>query len=335
MESDPELIVKELMHLDMPLSVVELQYAEESAKKIPWTPNEFPFAPYIFYKRQNSLTYLYYDPRGVEWQKSEAAKYSDPSKAISEIDGHFSKIEKIIKGERALRRDELAGFLKTVREFWQWLDYMWWAIEAAEEKGEPYDALMAARKRTEYFIPGIIAVLRNTAKALYPEKAEYADLILLSEIEDDAVPGIDVLKSRAASCAYTDHKLWGSWDEIVGKYGLKIADDNGGGNGLRGSTAYPGTAKGKVRIVATREDVAAFRTGEIIVSSTTTPDFMPAIAKAAAIISEHGGVICHAAIVSRELKIPCVVGVRGATKALKTGDIVEVDAAAGTVSIAG
>ncbi len=55
--------------------------------------------------------------------------------------------------------------------------------------------------------------------------------------------------------------------------------------------------------------------------------------KAAAIISEHGGAICHAAITSRELKTPCIVGVKGATKILKDGDLVEVDADNGVVRI--
>jgi pyruvate,water dikinase len=81
--------------------------------------------------------------------------------------------------------------------------------------------------------------------------------------------------------------------------------------------------------------MANFLEGEILLSSTTTPDYLPAMKKAGAIISEHGGVICHAAITSRELKIPCVVGVNGAVKKLKDGDMVEVDADSGVVRILG
>jgi pyruvate,water dikinase len=65
----------------------------------------------------------------------------------------------------------------------------------------------------------------------------------------------------------------------------------------------------------------------------TTPDFVPAMRKAVAIITDEGGITCHAAIVSRELGKPCIIGTKIATKALKDGDVVEVDADNGVVRI--
>ena len=100
-----------------------------------------------------------------------------------------------------------------------------------------------------------------------------------------------------------------------------------------GQVAYPGKVKGKVKIVKKREDMADFKEGDVLVSSTTTPDFLPAMKKAGAIVSEHGGAICHASITSRELKKTCVVGVKGATRILKDGDFVEVDGDLGIVKI--
>jgi pyruvate, water dikinase len=76
-----------------------------------------------------------------------------------------------------------------------------------------------------------------------------------------------------------------------------------------------------------------FVAGYLFVSPATTPDLLPIMKKCSAIVSEQGGVICHASITSRELKIPCVVGVKGATKVLKDGDLVEVDADNGVVRI--
>ena len=63
----------------------------------------------------------------------------------------------------------------------------------------------------------------------------------------------------------------------------------------------------------------------------TTPDFVPAMRRAAAIVTDEGGVTCHAAIIARELKKPCVVGTKHATQIFKDGDMVEVDANAGIV----
>ena len=71
--------------------------------------------------------------------------------------------------------------------------------------------------------------------------------------------------------------------------------------------------------------------GDILVAIATTPAIVPAMKKAAAIVTDEGGLTCHASIVSRELEIPCVVGTRVVTKTVKDGDLVEVDATKGIV----
>ena len=71
--------------------------------------------------------------------------------------------------------------------------------------------------------------------------------------------------------------------------------------------------------------------GDILVAPMTSPDFITAMRKASAVVTNEGGMTCHAAIVSRELKIPCIVATRIATKVLKDGDIIEVDATKGIV----
>ena len=92
-----------------------------------------------------------------------------------------------------------------------------------------------------------------------------------------------------------------------------------------------GKAKGKVRIVRSPADMAKFQKGDILVAISTNPDIVPIMKKAAAIVTEQGGVTSHAAIVSRELNIPCVIGTRIATKVLEDGEEVEVDATKGMV----
>lgn len=98
-----------------------------------------------------------------------------------------------------------------------------------------------------------------------------------------------------------------------------------------GNVAYPGYAKGKVRIVKTDKDNANFIRGEILVSIITTPNLTPSMEKAAAIITDEGGITCHAAIFAREMKKPCIIGTKVATKVFKDGDLVEVDAERGIV----
>lgn len=107
---------------------------------------------------------------------------------------------------------------------------------------------------------------------------------------------------------------------------------------LRGRVAMTGSARGKVRLIRhDRRDIsrriAAFRPGEILVTEMTRPDTVLACRKAAAIVTDEGGLACHAAIISRELGIPCVVGTGNATQVLKDGDLVEVDAENGIVKV--
>ena len=102
---------------------------------------------------------------------------------------------------------------------------------------------------------------------------------------------------------------------------------------LNGSCACPGRVKGIVKIVNLTKEIDKVNKGDILVSVMTTPDLVPAMKKAAAIVTDMGGLTCHAAIVSRELNIPCVVGTRIATKILKDGMFVEVDATHSNVKI--
>ncbi len=102
---------------------------------------------------------------------------------------------------------------------------------------------------------------------------------------------------------------------------------------LKGTTAYYGKVTGTARIVLVKADVSKIHDGEILVSSATNPDLILAMKKAAGIVTDTGGIISHAAIVSRELKKPCVVGTQFATKAISDGDLVELDADKGIVTI--
>ncbi|MFH1663774.1 MAG: PEP-utilizing enzyme [archaeon] len=100
---------------------------------------------------------------------------------------------------------------------------------------------------------------------------------------------------------------------------------------LKGSTAVPGFVKGKVKIVNHPNEIYKMNQGDVMVSHSTNPNLVPAMKKAGAIITDVGGVTCHAAIVSRELNIPCVIGTKQATRILKDGETVEVDASRGII----
>ena len=100
---------------------------------------------------------------------------------------------------------------------------------------------------------------------------------------------------------------------------------------VKGIGVSPGQASGKVKVILNVKDISRFQKGEILVTEMTTPDWVPAMRIASAVVTNLGGKTCHAAIVSRELGVPCIVGTEKATKVLKDGDVVTVDGQRGLV----
>ena len=100
---------------------------------------------------------------------------------------------------------------------------------------------------------------------------------------------------------------------------------------LEGLSASPGVGTGTVKIVNEREELSKVEKGDVLVARMTSPDMVPAMERAAAIVTDEGGSTCHAAIVSRELGIPCVVGTEKATEVLKESSTITVDGSNGKI----
>ena len=144
--------------------------------------------------------------------------------------------------------------------------------------------------------------------------------ILYSElIEKDGLPDIEAMMFTGEDYK-TLHRAF-------------LASRRGAAEDLHGLTASTGKVSGRVRICKSLESIRDFKEGDVLVASMTRPEFVPAMKKAAAIVTDEGGITCHAAIVSRELGIPCIIGTKMATRVLKDGDIVEVNANHGLVRV--
>ena len=100
---------------------------------------------------------------------------------------------------------------------------------------------------------------------------------------------------------------------------------------LKGDPASPGISTGFVRLINSEKQIGQVNSGDVLVTSMTTPDFVPAMKKVKAIVTDKGGQTSHAAIVSRELGVPCVVGTQKATQVLKNGQLVTVNGKTGEV----
>ncbi len=102
---------------------------------------------------------------------------------------------------------------------------------------------------------------------------------------------------------------------------------------IAGSIGFPGKATGRVVNIRKIEEANNVKEGDVIVASMTDPRYVQAMKKAVAFVTDEGGVLCHASIVAREMKKPCIIGTKIATQVLKDGDLVEVDADKGIVKI--
>lgn len=118
-------------------------------------------------------------------------------------------------------------------------------------------------------------------------------------------------------------------DEVFEKYGIELLDRvivNDIEISVKGMVAYKGVAQGKVVVLRSVEDLERVTKESIIVATMTLPDYMSALRIARGIVTDEGGITCHAAIVARELKKPCIVGTHTATQVFKEGDTIRIDA---------
>jgi len=145
-------------------------------------------------------------------------------------------------------------------------------------------------------------------------------------------PNVEELEKRYTWCLmWNDRDYKFSYDKELAEEIQALKDEDVSGDRVSGQVAFRGNVRGTVCIVNDREDMRKFKEGDVLVSNATNPTLMSVISICSGIVTDEGGLMCHASIVSRELKKPCVVGTKVATKVFKDGDMVEVDADNGVV----
>lgn len=178
---------------------------------------------------------------------------------------------------------------------------------------------------------------------LHPEKnCTLSEIVNITndEIEkiliDNKYPSRLELKKRLGKDLYTEYFKNGqvrfTFDNRLVQAIEKSLNNHGGNNHeIKGFIANKGKIQGKVVVIKSNDDLKKVMQNNIMVAVVTSPAYTPYMKKCSAIITDEGGITCHAAIVSRELGIPCIIGTKIATKVLKDGDLVEVDTEKGIV----
>jgi phosphoenolpyruvate synthase/pyruvate phosphate dikinase len=200
--------------------------------------------------------------------------------------------------------------------------------------------------RTEVYVRTLYEASSLLTEAARRVGLSYQDALycsideLLAALLSERPIAVHELNRRKAGMAYVmvDRKL----QCFFGEDAIRLAEEAGvtevsvlHREALTGAIANMGIARGVVKVVHDISELGKVEEGDVLVASMTIPEFVPAMEKAAAFVTDEGGITCHAAIVSRELDIPCIIGVEIASRTLHDGDFVEVDANNGVIRVLG
>lgn len=220
-----------------------------------------------------------------------------------------------------LNHYKLSFFLRNLLEISD--DFTWWQDER--------------KKSTYQNIHLGTMILGEMARRLdiSSESTKYLLPAEVGEMFTKKIPSAAELSRRQKGCAFVAweggyYVCTGGEMEILRKRMFKDKQEDNIID-IRGLTASVGIAKGPVCIIKSAEQINKVKTGDVLVAVMTRPDYIAGMKKAAAIVTNEGGITCHAAIVSRELGIPCIIGTKIATQVFKDGDMVEVNANHGVV----
>jgi phosphohistidine swiveling domain-containing protein len=230
----------------------------------------------------------------------------------------LKELQEKIEKELNLKENEITYF-KAARDF-------------SFSKSYRYDTLL-------FTFSILDAFLGEIAKRTHLEKADLRVMSLeevMKTIRGEEAVAKEDLKKRKKKCAGIVNgddiqSLGGEKAKAYEESHAKAEELNKNRTRIHGNVAYMGIVSGAVKIVNSAKDCEKVNEGDILVSIQTIPDLLPAMEKAAAFVTDVGGITSHAAIIAREFKKPCIIGTKIATKLLKDGDLVEVDAENGWV----
>src|SRR3989344_878345 len=325
---------------DFTLATIEVWWRAEAVNPKIWTTKQQPFLPYIIFEYTGKVIQGFYNQQGIRWVEQllidEALRTGSFSYIEIPFRKVFEKIKNIYENEPILSHKELVEFLQAYESMWTWFEAVWWGWESSlfdlykDKLGEQFSSLMKLRKETERFVPGSEATIRKSLEKLYPALGDLVAVLQIKEIENNTPPSLEILRQRASGYFFTNNELYvgASRSFVEEKFNIQFEEINVKADlkEFKGQSAFKGIVRGVAKVLYGVREIDKIKSGDIIVAPMTLPDFLPAMKRAAAFVTDEGGVVCHAAIMARELQKPCIVATKIATKALKDGDEIEVDA---------
>lgn len=302
------------------------------------TKNLYYFKPLFIYDREKEITNVYYNDTALEEDPKTIYYYMQ--KDIKKTKELYNKALSSCKYLNMIVDNEESDFnykefIKNMLIIYPFTSLGNLAGYFENISSELKELLIDFRNNYDYILYKANEYLHNKAKKILPkEYQEHIKFLFIEEVFQNKMPSLDLIQKRKNGYIFFDNKLelvdniplWLERKNIV----IKLQQD---GKIIKGSVAYSGKKTGKVCQIYTKEDFKKFEKGDILVTTMTTPKFTPILKLAGAIVTDEGGITCHAAIIARELKIPCIIGCKNATEILKNDMIVEVNANEGIINI--
>jgi len=334
---------EKLFSRDFCLPSVEAWVRGESTNPKQWTMKKQLFLPYIITERADDTVHFYYNLQGVEWVQNLLVKMARKDKDF------LARIEKMVlekliyirpiyEKQATLGLSQLKRFLRELEDGYPWFEAMWWFCQMDELKlvGLHLEKIQEVRTLTDILCNSSDTVIRKSLAQIYPKLGDLSSVLSTAEITSEKHPVKVELANRYKGYFFTNNLLLTGLNKpgVATKLGIHFENETfHKGKRLTGSIANKGFARGRVRRVMGHRQIHEVKVGEILISPMTMPDFLPAMVKAAAYVTDEGGVLCHAAIIAREYDKPCIVGTKFATQIFEDGDMVEVDANNGIVTL--
>jgi phosphoenolpyruvate synthase/pyruvate phosphate dikinase len=305
-----------------------------------------PFLDKVVFVIKNGKSSCWVDEDYLKKSCETLSKIYTNKKQIQELAGNLKhsvdKALKVMRTKFTANKETYNDYRKAIREYYVPHVHVKYVIDGFSEK-QRKDFLPILQEARVYAEPVFAETLKFDSELVrqLSKKEKIKSELLLSLTRDELnlyfdtgkLPKEKELLERykySVSVLDADKKLQIYTGNDAQKLEQSLVEIKETGD-LRGQTAFPGMAKGRVLIIFDPRKSKGFKKGDILVTGMTRPEYLPLMHKAAAFVTDAGGMLSHAAITARELKKPCIVGTKFATKVLKDGDKVEVDADKGIV----
>lgn len=334
-EETPTFTFEKLFTREESLMVSEIQYTEFVKWLAQITPD---FIPPLACRIRRGLLETWLCRESTQKYVDDIYRHNSNGKDY--LEQNIKQYKELVAKMAKFERHDAA---KTLPELKEYLDlfgqimiplHVIFFTPFREDTPKPlFDLAMKVRGEDAVFDTSDLYI-RDSLACIYPECNGIETLIGLKDLDG---PDPKKLKTRENNFVWAEKRYlsmdFDTFQEKYPAYNFLIDEVDPSQKVITGTIAFKGRVKGEAQVITRKKDVAGFKDGNVLVAPMTTPHYLPAMKKAKAFVTDEGGVTCHAAIVSRELKTPCIIGTKIATEVLSNGDLVEVDANNGKVII--